>query len=204
MAHAAKAMSATAITAGTNQPATWSARRWIGARERWAAATMSTMRASTVSRPILSARITKPPDWLRVPPITRSPGCRLAGIDSPVTIDSSMVERPSTIAPSPGILSPDRDRVKRDVFVAAVRREAARCGRRETQEGADRARSTLARAQLQYLAEQHQHGDDRRGLEIDRNRAVVAAERRGKDVRRECGDQAVGVGHPGAECDQRE
>ena len=35
-AHDAKAMSATAITVGTNQPATWSASRWIGARLRCA------------------------------------------------------------------------------------------------------------------------------------------------------------------------
>ena len=49
---AANASNAAAITAGTNQPATRSARRWIGARERCARATMSTIRASMVSRPI--------------------------------------------------------------------------------------------------------------------------------------------------------
>ena len=68
---AANASSAAAITAGTNQPATRSARRWIGARERCAFATMSTIRASMVSRPTFSARSTSPPLWLTVPPITR-------------------------------------------------------------------------------------------------------------------------------------
>ena len=37
---------ATAITAGTNQPDTWSASRWIGARERCASATICTICAS--------------------------------------------------------------------------------------------------------------------------------------------------------------
>ena len=58
---AAKAASATTITTGTNQAATWSASRAIGARERCAAATICTMRASMVSRPIFSARMTKLP-----------------------------------------------------------------------------------------------------------------------------------------------
>ena len=40
MNHAPKVSRATAITTGTNHPATWSAMRWIGARLRWAAATM--------------------------------------------------------------------------------------------------------------------------------------------------------------------
>jgi len=37
------ASTAIAITLGTNQPATWSARRWIGARERCACATICTI-----------------------------------------------------------------------------------------------------------------------------------------------------------------
>ena len=61
VAQAAKARTATAITSGTNQPATWSASRWIGARLRCASATICTIRARTVSRPTLSARMTKAP-----------------------------------------------------------------------------------------------------------------------------------------------
>ena len=46
-------------------------------------------------------------------------------------------------------------------------------------------RGRLARAQFQHLAEQHQHGDDGGGLEIDRDRAVVAAEGRRENAGRE-------------------
>ena len=59
-----------AITAGTNQPDTWSASRWIGARLRCASATICTICASMVSRPTLLARITSAPDWLMVPPMS--------------------------------------------------------------------------------------------------------------------------------------
>jgi hypothetical protein len=42
----------------------------MGARLRWACATICTIWASSVSRPTLSARITKLPVWFMVPPIT--------------------------------------------------------------------------------------------------------------------------------------
>ena len=51
-----------------------------------------------------------------------------------------------------------------------------------------------ARAQFQHLAEQHQHGDDRGRLEIDRRRAAVAAEGRRENAGRERRDDAVDVG----------
>ena len=62
-----------------------------GARERCASATICTIRASIVSRPTLSARMTNDPVWLTVPPMTASPaalgdGHRLAG-------DHGLVER---------------------------------------------------------------------------------------------------------------
>ena len=62
------------MTTGTNQPATWSAMRWIGARLRCAAATMCTICESRVSAPTFSARITKPPVWFSVPAVTLEPG----------------------------------------------------------------------------------------------------------------------------------
>ena len=67
-------MIATTTTAGTKYPETTSASRWIGARVRWASLTMRTICASMVSLPTRSARITRPPVPLTVPPITRSPG----------------------------------------------------------------------------------------------------------------------------------
>ena len=61
-AHATNASTATAPTPGANQPATTSTRRWIGARERCASATIRTICASTVSLPTRSARKMKLPD----------------------------------------------------------------------------------------------------------------------------------------------
>ena len=110
IAQAMKARIATPTTAGTNQAATRSTRLWIGARERWASATICTIRASMVSLPTRSARMTKLPDWLRVPPLTLSPGAFSTGTGSPVSIDSSTVLRPSCTTPSTGIWSPGRTR----------------------------------------------------------------------------------------------
>ena len=108
--HARNASAATTITSGTNHPETWSARRWMGARLRCASATIATMRASMVSRPTFPARMTKLPDWLRVPPISFAPASLATGIASPVTIDSSTELRPSMSSPSTGTLSPGRTR----------------------------------------------------------------------------------------------
>jgi hypothetical protein len=58
----------------------------------------------------LSARMRKEPVLLRAPPITLSPATLVTGIDSPVTIDSSMDTRPSSISPSTGTFSPGRTR----------------------------------------------------------------------------------------------
>ena len=112
--------------------------------------------------------MTKLPLALIVPPMTRASLSLVTGMDSPVTIDSSSAERPSSTTPSTGTFSPGRtrkrsptcDRVERDFLVAAVVLDAARGLRREIEQRADRARGRLARAQFQHLAEQHQHGDD--------------------------------------------
>jgi hypothetical protein len=110
MAQAAKAAAAEATTAGTNQPATASASRWTGARLRCASATIRTIWASSASFPTRSARSTKLPLPFTVPPVTRSPGPFSTGIGSPVTIDSSTEDRPSTTGPSTGTFSPGRTR----------------------------------------------------------------------------------------------
>ena len=109
-AQARKASTAIATTAGTNHAATASARRWTGARLRCASATRATMRASSVSRPTRSARITKPPVPLRVAPVTAEPGPFSTGIGSPLIIDSSTLVRPSSTTPSVGTRSPGRTR----------------------------------------------------------------------------------------------
>ena len=71
----------------------------------------------------------------------------VTGINSPVTIDSSSDERPSSTTPSTGTLSPGRtrkrsptcDSIERHFFVAAVLPDAARGLRREIEQRADRA-----------------------------------------------------------------
>jgi hypothetical protein len=78
---------------------------------------------------------------------------------------------------------------------AAIRRAILR---REVEQRADRAAGLLAGAQLQDLAEQHQHGDDRGRLEIDGDRAVMHAEGRREDPRRDGRDHAVEPGDAGA------
>jgi len=68
------------------------------------------MRASIPSAPSRSARITKLPRPLIVPPITREPEDFSTGRDSPVTMDSSTALEPSVTTPSTGTRSPGRTR----------------------------------------------------------------------------------------------
>ena len=77
----------------------------------------------------------------------------------------------------------DRDGVERDILVAVLG-DAPRGFRREAEQRADRAGGFFARAQFEHLPEQHQHGDDRRRLEIHRDRAVHVAKCRRKQLRR--------------------
>ena len=60
--------------------------------------------------PTRSARMTKLPLPFTVPPVTFSPAPFSTGMGSPVTIDSSTDERPSTTDPSTGTFSPGRTR----------------------------------------------------------------------------------------------
>ncbi len=62
---------------------------------RWASATMATIRASVVSAPVRSTRISKLPVPLMVPPVTRSPLLFSTGSGSPVSSDSSTALLPS-------------------------------------------------------------------------------------------------------------
>ena len=128
-----------------------------------------------------------------------------------MTIDSSTALLPSRPRRRPArcrraARAADRrlDRVERDLLIVAIGRDAARGLRREVEQRADGAAGLLARAQLEHLAEQHQHRDHRGGLEIDRDAAVGGAEAGGEQAGRERGDHAVELGRAGAERDQRE
>jgi hypothetical protein len=164
--------------------------RWIGARERCASATIWTMRASIVSRPTFSARITRAAGLVdRAADDLIARPCFVTGIDSPVTIDSSSEERPSSTTPSTGTFSPGRTRrlsptdQRARAGTSPRRYRRRRCGARSW--APDRAApgsrpKSFAGAQFQHLAEQHQHGDDRRRLEIDRDRAIHPRKAAGK------------------------
>ena len=82
----------------------------MGALDPWARSTIATIWARAVSRPTRVARMTTLPVVLSVAPMTVSPGALSTGIGSPVSIDSSTADRPSTTTPSTGTLAPGRTR----------------------------------------------------------------------------------------------
>ena len=72
--------------------------------------------------------MTKPPDWLIVPPMTLSPASLVTGIDSPVTIDSSIddaaldddaIDRHLLAGPHAQAVA-DRDQIERHLLVRAI------------------------------------------------------------------------------------
>ena len=97
-----------AITAGTNTAETRSASRWIGALPDCASVTRRAIWASAVSAPTLVARTISRPYVLMVAPATSAPGPTSTGTDSPVSIDWSMADSPSSTTPSVAIFSPGR------------------------------------------------------------------------------------------------
>jgi len=105
--HATNAVMASAITIGTNTPATRSASRWIGALVDCASSTSWTIWPSAESLPTRVARNVTLPVVFSVAPITSSPIFLGTGIGSPVSIDSSTADAPSVTMPSTGIFSPD-------------------------------------------------------------------------------------------------
>ena len=72
--------------------------------------------------------------------------------------------------------------------------------RREIEQRTDRAPGAAAGAQFEHLTKQHQHGDDRRGFEINADFSVML-ERRREDAGREHHDCAVEPRH--ARCPSR-
>ena len=130
--------------------------------------------ASIVSLPTLVARKRKAPVWLIVAPITVSPASLVTGSDSPVTIDSSIVERPSIdLAVDRDLLAgPDDDDVAghdlldRDLHLAAVADDAGGL-RLQADELADRLAGAGLGPRLEQAAEQDQGEDDADGLVVD-------------------------------------
>ena len=167
------------MTAGTNQPET--CRPAAGSARGCAAprATICTIRASSVSgRPSRRASRSAPVP-LTVPPMTLSPALFSTGIGFAGhhrLVDARCALRapsPSTGTFRRAARAADRRRATLSSGTSSSvpsRTKPARGLGREVEQRADRAAGLLARAQLQHLAEQHQHVIDRRRLEIDRRR----------------------------------
>ena len=199
-----------ATTTGTKTPATRSASAWIGARLRCAFATRATMRASVVSAPTRSARMTRLPDLLSVPPVSGSPGAFSTGMGSPVIMLSSTVALPSVTTPSTGTLSPGRTRSRSPGRTASrgtsasppVAQPACRL-RRETHERADGIARPLTGCGFHDLPNQHEHEDHRRRLEVGRRLPACGEDRRGEGARCDHTGEAEEPGRARAERDQR-
>jgi hypothetical protein len=121
------------MTVGTNTAETRSTVRWMGARERWASATMLTMRASMVSRPTALARTRSVPVELMgaadgvVPGILRD-GHGLARDEGLVDGGLSVFDEPvdgDLLARAHTEQVTDLDLVKSDFLVGAVVADAA-------------------------------------------------------------------------------
>ena len=151
----------------------------MGARLRCASETMATMRDSIVPSPILSARMISDPVPFRVPPISLLP--MVFGVRKRLAGDHGFVDGASALqhfsidwnafSGTDAQLVADLHKFDRNVFVGgAVLYPPGRLWR-QIEQSADRAARLRAGAQFENLAEQDQYGNDRRGLEIDRDRA---------------------------------
>ena len=85
-----------------------------------ACCTIATIWASTLSEPTLVARTRSVPVVLIDAPITVSPAALDTGRLSPVTIDSSTSEAPSSTVPSTAILAPGRISSRSPATTSAV------------------------------------------------------------------------------------
>ena len=104
----------------TSQNAARSASRWPGALEFWASWTIATICARAVSRPTLVARTRSDPVVFTDAPMTSEPAVTATGTDSPVTIDSSISETPSSTTPSTGTFAPGRTSSRSPTTTSAV------------------------------------------------------------------------------------
>ena len=139
------------------------------------------MRASTVSAPTRSARITSAEVPFTVPPMTAAPGGlrdrqRLAGdhrlVDRPAPLDDRAVHGNPLAGPDTQLVT-DADLGERDLRPLPVGLDALGRLRREVEQRAQRVTRARARPQLEHLAEQHQRHDHRRGFEVERRLPAV-------------------------------
>ena len=97
-----------AKTVGTNTADTRSATFCTGAFVAWASRTSLAMRANVVSDPTRVARTSNRPVVFTVAEVTASPTVTSTGTDSPVIMEESSDDEPSTTTPSAATFSPGR------------------------------------------------------------------------------------------------
>ena len=110
---------------------------------------------------------------LIVAPMTSSPADLVTGIGSPVSMDSSTAEAPSTTTPSTGTLSPGRTRSRSPATTVASSTSSSTPSRTRravvawsADQPPDRARGPPLRPALEPPPEQDQADDDRRAVEV--------------------------------------
>ncbi len=87
------------------------------------------MRASWVSAPIRVASTTRRPPAFSVAPVTASPVPTSTGTDSPVSMEASTADDPSTTTPSVAIFSPGRTRNRSPTFKSPTGMSSSRPSR---------------------------------------------------------------------------
>ena len=98
----------------------------------------------------------------------------------------------------------DLQAIDRNLMVGAILVDNTGGFRRQLEQRLDRSGRRLAGAEFEDLAKQDEDGDNSGGLEVDRNRAVIPAKSRRKNIGQEGTDQAVDIGHARAHRDQGE
>ncbi len=169
------AASATITTSGTKTLLTRSPSLWILARLLWARSTAAMMCARAVSSPVAVTRINSRPLRLTVPEYSRLPTVLSTGSDSPVSMDSSTAESPSTTSPSVGTVvpGPQDDQVvgaqlgDGDIGISAVGIAPTRPGRRQIKQLAQGAGRPRAGAGLQPMPATDERNDRGSLHEID-------------------------------------
>ena len=170
-AHAAKVAAPPSRATKTSQNAARSASRCPGALEFCACCTSETIWARALSAPTFVARTRSVPSALMVAPMTSLPGVLCTGRLSPVTIDSSTSDSPSSTTPVDRDLraGPDEQQVIGDDLggghldlVPVAEHDGPGWG--EVEQRPDGVVGAASGAHLEPVPEQHERGQHGRGL----------------------------------------
>src|SRR5688572_4752016 len=93
---------------------------------------------------------------------------------------------------------------KRYILITAAGSDPPRRFRRKSKKRLDSSRRPVTGTEFEYLPKQHQHRNDGRRFEIDRDRAIHLAKCHGKYLWSKRGNDAEDPGNAGTKRDQRE